>query len=129
MTKEDLMTGVSTDAPAQDAQAGATTPRASTTPRDRRLRSLFCRFHAVGIVQRAPTYHRSRHGVPTASLSLLTDEDRELDLLVFDKDERRLRHRLSGLQPGARAYAEGDVQAPHVAQREQIGRASCRERV
>lgn len=106
------MTGVSTDAPAQDAQAGA------TTPRDRRLRSLFCRFHAIGIVQRAPTYRRSRHGVPTASLSLLTDEDREIDLLVFDKDERRLRHRLSGLQPGARAYVEGDVQAPHVTQRE-----------
>lgn len=106
------MIDASPDAPAQHTHAGA------TTPRDRRLRSLFCRFHAVGIVQRAPTYHRSRHGVPTASLSMLTDEDRELDLLVFDKDERRLRHRLSGLQPGARAYAEGNVQAPHVAQRE-----------
>jgi hypothetical protein len=106
------MTDTSTDAPAQHTQAGA------TTPRDRRLRSLFCRFHAVGTVQRTPAYHRSRHNVPTASLSLLTDDDRELDLLVFDKDEHRLRRRLSGLQLGARAYAEGDVQAPHVGQRE-----------
>lgn len=112
------MTGTSPDAPAPPAQTATTTRRASTRPQDRRLRSLFCRFHAIGIVQRAPTYHRSRHGVPTASLSLLTDSDRELDLLVFDKDERRLQRRLSGLQPGARAYAEGDVQAPHVAQRE-----------
>lgn len=84
----------------------------------RRFRSLFCRFHAVGIIQRPPIYHRTNRGQASASLSMLTDEDRELDLIVFDRDETTLRRRLEGVEVGARAYAEGAVQAPRLTQRE-----------
>lgn len=84
----------------------------------RRFRVAFCRFHAVGTINHPPTYHRTNRGQASASLSMLTDEDRELDLIVFDRDETTLRRRLEGLDPGAKVYAEGAVQAPRLTQRE-----------
>lgn len=84
----------------------------------RRFRVVFCRFHAVGTIFRPPTYHRSSRGQASASLSMLTDENRELDLIVFDRDETTLQRRLNGLDTGAKVYAEGAVQAPRLTQRE-----------
>lgn len=84
----------------------------------RRFRVAFCRFHAVGTISRPPTYHRTNRGQASASLSMLTDEDRELDLIVFDRDETTLQRRLEGLDGGAKVYAEGAVQAPRLTQRE-----------
>lgn len=84
----------------------------------RRFRIAFCRFHAVGTINHPPTYHRTNRGQASASLSMLTDEERELDLIVFDRDETTLRRRLEGLDTGAKVYAEGAVQAPRLTQRE-----------
>lgn len=84
----------------------------------RRFRVVFCRFYAIGVVHRPPTYHRTTRGQASASLSMLTNEDRELDLIVFDRDETTLRRRLEGLDAGAKVYAEGAVQAPRLTQRE-----------
>jgi hypothetical protein len=100
-----------------DSTATSPTP-APERSRGRRFRSQFCRFHAIGTVNRPPTYARSRRGRASATLSILTGEDRDLDLIVFDRDEATLRHRLHGLQAGARVYVEGTVQAPRLSQRE-----------
>ncbi len=95
-------------------------PVTSTTPRrrGRRFHSLFCRFHALGSVNKPPVYHRSKRDRASAVLSILTGDDRDLDLLVFDRDEASLRQRLEGLQAGSGVYAEGSVQAPRLSQRE-----------
>lgn len=98
--------------------ADDTTQTAPARRPSRRFRVVFCRFHAVGIIHRPPAYHHTNRGQASASLSMLTDEDRELDLIVFDRDETTLRRRLDGVEPGARAYAEGAVQAPRLTQRE-----------
>lgn len=94
------------------------THAAVTRRPSRRFRVAFCQFHAIGTINHPPTYHRTNRGQASASLSMLTDKDRELDLIVFDRDETTLRRRLEGLDPGAKVYAEGTVQAPRLTQRE-----------
>ena len=83
-----------------------------------RLRSIFCRFHAIGRVNRLPTYNQTRRGQASAIFSIITDEDRDLDLLIFDRDEPTLRRRLDHLHAGDTIYVEGTVRAPRLFQRE-----------
>lgn len=98
------------------ASPATITPR-HLRPRPR-LRSIFCRFHAIGRVNRLPTYNHTRRGQASAIFSIITDEDRDLDLLIFDRDEPTLRHRLDHLHAGATVYVEGTVRAPRLSQRE-----------
>jgi hypothetical protein len=84
----------------------------------RRFRSMFCRFHAIGAVTRGPEYNNSRRGQAAATLSIMTTEGRDLELIVFDRDHTTLRARLEGVTTGAKVYAEGTVQAPRIDRRE-----------
>lgn len=95
-----------------------TAQEARPEPHGSRFEGAYCRFDALGMVLRPPEFARTRRGHVSARLSVAIGPDRDLDILVRDRDLPSLRARLHGAVPGALVLTWGYVHPPRLHHRE-----------
>lgn len=78
----------------------------------------FCQFTAIGVVVTPPTFSTTRNGKASATFAIRCQDDRILDLLMFDNDLPALTRRLHLVSPGATLHAQGAIRPPRPTHRE-----------
>jgi hypothetical protein len=101
-----------------DAPAPAPPQQAPPAPAGSRAAQGYCHFHGTGSILRAPRYAQTRRGQGSAILGVATDDNRDLDLILRDRDIATLQNRLRGAVPGAIVTFQGQVHPPRFGMRE-----------